>query len=176
MEEIEKKSEEILDKEIFNSSNSLSDEEVSAFEDEYNIKLPKEYKFFLMNYMEGYINYDYRFPIIEKSVITPVDGFCSIDFLYVGNFIKEAKKYIFNYGRENLPIGVSVSGDLLCMGMQEERYGKIYYWYHEDESEGKGYYFVAESFGKFILSFEKKPMELSNIDDIEIELDDAILD
>lgn len=46
MEEIEKKLEEILDKEIFNSSNSLSDEEVSAFEDEYNIKLPKEYKFF----------------------------------------------------------------------------------------------------------------------------------
>ena len=80
MEEIEKKLEEILDKEIFNSSNSLSDEEVSAFEDEYNIKLPKEYKFFLMNYMEGYINADYRFPIIEKSVITPVDGFCSIDF------------------------------------------------------------------------------------------------
>lgn len=78
----------------------MSDEEVSAFEDEYNIKLPKEYKFFLMNYMEGYINDDYRFPIIEKSVITPVDGFCSIDFLYVGNFIKEAKKYIFNYGRK----------------------------------------------------------------------------
>ena len=119
MEETEKKLEEILDKEIFNSSNSLSDEEVSAFEDEYNIKLPKEYKFFLMNYMEGYINDDYRFPIIEKSVITPVDGFCSIDFLYVGNFIKEAKKYIFNYGRENLPIGVSVSGDLLCMGIKK---------------------------------------------------------
>ena len=58
MEEIEKKLEEILDKEIFNNSNSLSDEEVSAFEDEYNIKLPKEYKFFLMNYMEGYINDD----------------------------------------------------------------------------------------------------------------------
>ena len=108
MEEIEKKLEEILDKEIFNSSNSLSDEEISAFEDEYNIKLPKEYKFFLMNYMEGYINDDYRFPMIEKSVITPVDGFGSIDFLYVGNFIKEAKKYIFNYGMENLPIGVSI--------------------------------------------------------------------
>ncbi len=45
------------------------------------------------------------------------------------------KKYIFNYGRKNLPIGVSISGDLLCMGMQRERYGKIYYWYHEDESE-----------------------------------------
>ncbi len=65
------------------------------------------------------------------------------------------------------------------MGMQGERYGKIYYWYHEDESEGgggEGYYLVAESFGKFILSFEKKPMELSNIDDIEIELDDDLLD
>lgn len=41
---------------------------------------------------------------------------------------------------------------------------------------GEGYYLVAESFGKFILSFEKKPMELSNIDDIEIELDDDLLD
>ena len=46
--------------------------------------------------------------------------------------------------------------------------------YHEDEDENLNYYLIAESFDKFILSFEKRVENMINLDEVEIELDDDL--
>ena len=170
---VRKKLEEILDKEIVTHDNRLSNEKINAFENKFQIKIPEEYRWFLVNYSESYINSDYQFPMIEKSMITPKSGFETIDFLYSSDFIENAEQYISNYGKEMIPIG-EASGDNVCIGVQGDGFGKIYYVYHEDEDENLNYYLIAESFDKFILSFEKRVENMINLDEVEIELDDDL--
>ena len=170
---VRKKLEEILDMEIVTHDNRLSNEKINAFENKFQIKIPEEYRWFLVNYSESYINSDYQFPMIEKSMITPKSGFETIDFLYSSDFIENAEQYISNYGKEMIPIG-EASGDTVCIGVQGDGFGKIYYVYHEDEDENLNYYLIAESFDKFILSFEKRVENMINLDEVEIELDDDL--
>ena len=172
VETMKQKLVEILDKEIVINNNILSEKEICIFENKFKIELPKEYKDFLTNYVEVYINDDYQFPMSEKSVFTPLSGFETMDFLYGGDFIVNAEQYISNYGKEMIPIG-EASGDIICIGIQENNFGKIFYSYHEDEGNKK-YYLVAKSFNEFILSFKKKVENSINLDEVEIELDDEL--
>ena len=168
-----KKLEEILDKEVIINDNKLSRKKIDSFEDKFKIKIPQEYKDFMVNYIESYINSDYQFPMIEKSIITPKSGFETIDYLYSSNFVENAEKYILNYGRKMVPIG-EADGDIICIGVEENNFGKIYYIYHEDENEELKYYLIAESFNNFILSFEKKVEKKINLEEVEIELDENL--
>lgn len=172
---VKQKLDEILDMEVIIDNQKLSKEDITNFEAVHNIKLSKEYKDFLMNFKEAYINDYYKFPLIEKSDLTPENGFENIDFLYVGNFIANAEKFIKNYGKKMLPIG-ETAGNTICIGVQGNMEGKIYYIYHEDENEDKDEYLVANSFNEFILSFEKQEGNSIDLDEIEIELDDDLWD
>lgn len=170
---VKQKLNEILDMETVIDGKKLSETEIADFESAHGIKLSKEYKDFLMNYTEVYINDDYKFPMIEKSDLTPESGFENIDFLYVGNFIQNAEKFIKEYGKKLLPIG-ETAGDTLCIGVRGDMSGKIYFIYHEDEDENKDEYLAANSFNEFILSFEKREGHGIDLDEIEIELDDDL--
>lgn len=173
LEVVKQKLEEILDKEVVINDNVLSVNEICNFENKFQIQLPEEYKDFLRDYVEVYVNDNYKFQMSEKSTITPNDGFESMDYLYSADFILKAEQFFSNYGKEMIPIG-EASGDIICMGIQGERYGKVYYFYHENESIEQNYYLIAESFNEFILSFEKWVEDIINLDEIEIELDDDL--
>lgn len=153
LETVEQKLEEILDKEAVIDDNRLSEKEICVFEKKFQIELPKEYRDFLTNNIEAYVRDAYQFPMLERTMITPKSGFEMIDYLYVGNFIINAEQYILDYGKEMIPIG-EAGRDTICIGTQEDNYGKIYYSYHEDEESN--YCLVSPSFNEFILSFEKK--------------------
>lgn len=170
---VERKLNEILDMKTVIDSQKMSETEIADFESAHGIKLSGEYKDFLMNFTEVYINDDYKFPMIEKSDLTPESGFENIDFLYVGNFIQNAEKFIKEYGGDMLPIG-ETAGDTLCIGVRGDMTGKIYFIYHEDENEDKDEYLAANSFNEFILSFEKREGHSIDLDEIEIELDDDL--
>lgn len=170
---VKRKINEILDMNAVIDNRSLSKIEIAEFESSHGIRLPEEYKDFLMNFIEVYVNDDYKFPMIEKSELTPESGFENIDFLYVGNFISNAEKFIKEYGIKLLPIG-ETAGDTLCIGVRGDMAGKIYLIYHENESEDKDEYLIANSFNEFILSFEKRDGHAIDLDEIEIELDDDL--
>lgn len=172
IEAVKKKLSEILDKRVIISEKKLSEMRISEFEDKYQIKVPKQYREFLLNYGEAYINTGYQFPMIEKSIVTPQSGFETIDFLYSVSFIENAEQYIEENGIKMLPIG-QASGDIVCIGVQEDKTGKIFYMYHE--SEDLDYYLISESFVEFILSFEKQEEKVINLDEVEIELDEELL-
>lgn len=168
---VRQKLNEILDMKTIIDSKRLSEIEIADFESAYEIQLPEEYKDFLMNFPEVYVNDDYKFPMIEKSNLTPENGFENIDFLYVGNFISNAEQFIKEYGINLLPIG-ETAGDTICIGVQGNTNGKIYFIYHEGEDKDE--YLAANSFNEFILSFEKRDDHGIDLDEIEIELDDDL--
>lgn len=168
---VRQKLNEILDMKTVIDDKRLYETEISDFESAHGIQLPKEYKDFLMNFPEVYVNDDYKFPMVEKSDLTSESGFENIDFLYVGNFISNAEKFIKEYGTKLLPIG-ETAGDTICMGIQGNMNGKIYFIYHEDENKDE--YLAANSFNEFILGFEKRESHGIDLDEIEIELDDDL--
>lgn len=168
---VKQKLNEILDMNTIIDDKRLSEAETSDFESAHGIQLPKEYKDFLMNFPEVYVNDDYKFPMVEKSNLTPESGFENIDFLYVGNFISNAENFIKEFGTKLLPIG-ETAGDTICMGIQGNMNGKIYFIYHEDENKDE--YLAANSFNEFILGFEKRESHGIDLDEIEIELDDDL--
>lgn len=170
---IRQKLDEILDMEVIIDNRKLSVKDIANFEDKHGFKLSEEYKDFLMNFKETYIKDYYKFPMIEVSNLTPEDGFENIDYLYVGNFIKNAEGFMKDWGEKMLPIG-ETAGDLICIGVQGNIAGKIYFIYHEDENEDKTAYLVANSFNEFILSFEKHERNSIDLDEIEIELNDDL--
>lgn len=83
IEAVKKKLSEILDKRVIISEKKLSEMRISEFEDKYQIKVPKQYREFLLNYGEAYINTGYQFPMIEKSIVTPQSRIETIDFCTV---------------------------------------------------------------------------------------------
>lgn len=171
--EVKQKLNKILYEEITIDNKLLSTKDIYNFENKYNIKLPTEYKNFLINYIERYINENYYFPMIEKSMFVQNDGFESVDYLYGGSFIENAERYIDEYGYEFLPIGEAV-GNIICIGIQKNNFGMIYYLYHEDSLQH--HYLVSRSFNEFILSFIKRETAYNiNLDEIEIELDENLM-
>lgn len=152
----------ILDKEENNGKEKLSSKQLGDFEKKYNISLPREYKEFLTTFYSCYVNDDYYFPMIEKSIHTADDGMETIDYFYNLQFESGANDFINNYGNRVLPIGES-SGDYICIGVQEDNFGKIFCLYHEDEMREDGLYLIANSFNEFILSFKYVESDDENI-------------
>lgn len=183
-EAVKQKLNEILDEEIVNDSKVLSEKQIHGFEKKYNIKIPQEYRDYINNYCEVYIKDPYKFPMIEVSPITRENGYETINFLYSSNFIRYAEEYLTNENlqiapiskKQMVPIGEEF-GDLLCIGIEGSKYGKIYYIYHEDEYKiDDNYYLVANSFNEFILSFKKIEDEnLIDMNEVTVELADQLL-
>jgi len=79
------------------------------------------------------------------------EGYVDVDSFYE----KEDAYALKNNYSEQLPIDLlpifrSDPGDLICLDLSNNQYGKIYYWYHEGLT-GKDTYLVAHSFDEFIL-------------------------
>lgn len=162
----------ILDKNIIIDNKTLSKDEIETIEKKYNILFPSEYKEFLTIYNEVYVKENYMFPMIEKSTITPKDGFESMDYFYSGNLEKSIQDFIDEYGNNVIPIGEAGGDDYICIGIEGELNGKIFYVYHEEEVRNNKYFLIANSFIDFILSFEEHEIECNiDLDEIEIELD-----
>lgn len=58
-----------------------------------------------------------------------------------------------------LPIGWSSFGDAICLMLDGQQKGSIWFWDHEDERDASSYencYFLASSIGEFIKGFESE--------------------
>jgi hypothetical protein len=62
-----------------------------------------------------------------------------------------------------LPVARDPGGNLLCLQLSEQDYGKVYFWDHEDEvAEGEtpgfdNVYFVAASFDELLNNLSEAP-------------------
>ena len=168
VESVRSKLNEILNMNVNNGKQKLTEKELSDFEQKHGITLPDDYKSFLTSFYSCYIKEGYYYPMTERSTLTPENGMEMIDYFYNTEFISGADNFISLWGSKVLPIG-RVTGDYICIDVREDNFGKIYHLYHESEQSDEALCLAADSFSDFILSF-KKVNDDSNYDGKKIKL------
>lgn len=167
----------IMDVEVLGENKFHSLEEICEFEKKYDISLSDDYKQFVLQYGSGYIKDGYCYKPIEKSPLTPEDGYDSTDYFYGSDIIENIEEYQDELEGMLLPIADANGGDYICIGIKGKYKEKVYYWFHEgsDEME-ESLFLIAETFTDFISSFEKHEEQMDiSLDDIEIFLDEDLL-
>lgn len=139
-----------------------TEEQIYSFESFIKAKLPEEYIKFLKKYNGGRLEKEDTYPMIEEIDIgyqeEGIEYFFGLN-VAKGNDLKE-QVLIFK-GRiphNFIPIGDAPCGNLVCLAVLGENYGKVYYWDHNEEAEdgeepsNDNVYLIANSFEEFINS------------------------
>lgn len=166
-----------------------SPEAVRRLEEAIHIRIPEDYRKFLLKYNGGgpdETNYCFPKPVGNQSGVTislffPLEGWrITIE--------EEVKNYKGRVPRNLLPFGSDDSGNLFCLGLEGKSSGKVFFWDHEQEkaafeligepvpedvrqenqekfvSDGNEYtgnvFFVANSFEEFANNLTSFPEEL----------------
>jgi len=147
---------------LVNSGAQLSEAVLTEFENEYNLKLPEDYKSFLLKNNGGITEDDWAFEFIEttgsKATSTVINYFY---ILFSEETIRntDLKVTLSSLIKSNslapglLPIAFDVFGNTICIYAGDNGHGKICITNHELEDPETGYMVmskVAESFSEFI--------------------------
>ncbi|MGE6599596.1 SMI1/KNR4 family protein [Bacillus proteolyticus] len=125
--------------------------DVENFELEQNIKFPKEYKEFLLTFNGGYPQLS-LFKISEEgeSIVNVFYG------LNISKSYDELSNAYESLGGEIpegfISIGDDSGGNQICLGVNDEYYGKLYFGFHgiEDNDEVSNMFFLANNFREFL--------------------------
>lgn len=140
--------------EIFGSHKNLSLEQIKRFEIEYNVKLTKLYKRFLLKWNGGKV-------APNLFMISGEQGRSVLNVFYgIGDMYDNLADFIdIMDGRLPagfIPIGDDPAGNAICLGTKEPYYEKIYFWEHEQEPENpddmSNMYFLANNIDEFLNS------------------------
>lgn len=135
-----------------NEFGCLNEIELNDFEKENNIKLPGDYRSFLLECNGGE-------PIPNKNgtpstVVTYILGMHNHD--YNSSLYKHVDMFKDRLPLSTFPIATDPFGNLFIMSLHAEGHGHIYFWEHEGEPEYQdgnyvaNCFFVANSFTDFI--------------------------
>ena len=127
----------------------LSKEDLNSFENKHNITLPQDYRDFLLEYNGGY-------PLTGTYKISEEIGESILNIFYgIGSMYDNLEKK-FDIFDEILDIGFipiadDPSGNQICIGINQEYFGQIYHWAHDEEQDGmKNMYFLANNIDEFL--------------------------
>lgn len=126
-------------------------------------RVPDDYLRFLVEFPNtGTIGDEIVCEGITASPWAP-NGFYSIALLYAScsnslydlviNHRNPADAW--DFGGNFLVIGDDVGGNLFCLDLKEESFGKIYFWDHEHLAAESGLYLVANDFTSFVNGFRE---------------------
>jgi SMI1-KNR4 cell-wall len=149
---------------INNERTKLNNININLIENKLDIKLPEDYKHFLLTHNGGYPEKS-SYTFIEVKNSSNVDRFLAfydikIDFsakIY-DDLLKECLRYEDRIPKECIPIAPDSGGNYLCLCVKGSEYGKVYFWDHEEEAdEGEkptflNMYLIANNFTDFINS------------------------
>jgi hypothetical protein len=135
----------------------VDEPDIIAFELWLKKRLPEDYKEFLRRYGHGRTSTDttiYFQPLEEFNS----DGWGAFELLYglkEGGYSALPKLADLLHGNlpdEFLAIGRDAFGNQICLGLEGEDYGKIYFFDHETG----GLYLIAPSFAEFVEGFHDR--------------------
>lgn len=149
----------------------------------YNIEFfKKKFNIVLSDDLEEFIAY-YGYAISERELIfnsidsIPINGEnknrCSFSIFYgwgedQNSIVVNRVSYLDVIPKEFLVIGEASPGDQICICLEGDDQGKIYYWMHDTNKNEKELYLIANTLKDFVNSFEV--VEEKRIDlDIEEE-------
>jgi len=149
---------------ILDAKNSLDSKVLDALEQSWAMKLPKDYRDFLLEYNGGspdktlfhFINYN------NKRDSSLINEFFGIYKSHVNNLLQNIKDIGDRYPLDSFPIADDQFGNRICLIVKGKNRGKVYFWDHELEVEIKetdnpycNMFFIANSFNDFLNMLEK---------------------
>jgi cell wall assembly regulator SMI1 len=145
---------------IRNSRPSITIAEIIEVESEIGLVLPEDYRNFLMLHNGG--NPD---PSLFPLTGDPLNPYGILRRLYCicpGDPLNLIDNYFLTKDRLPngiLPIGEDSFGNLICIGLLQNNFGKIFFWDHEEEINqiNKNIYFVANSFTELLNMLVREP-------------------
>jgi hypothetical protein len=135
-----------------NEFGTLSEIELSDFETENDIRLPDDYRTFLLNANGGRPNPNRN--LRPDTIVAYVMGMHNGD--YYASLYKHIDMFKDRLPLSTFPIATDPFGNLFIMSLNPGGHGHIYFWDHEGEPEYQdGNYvdnctFVAYSFSDFL--------------------------
>lgn len=145
---------------IENWSYPVNEKTVANFEQKYQIHLPADYREFLIKYNVAYVLPD-GFYTKHTSKIRPDEKPDNEIGIFRGFANSEKLEwnldwYISIYWdtrrilKDLLPISCDGSGNVICIGLSNDIFGKIFFWEHESEGN---IICLADNFHSFLESF-----------------------
>lgn len=133
---------------------TLTDGELLHLEENIGSSLPQDYKAFLSKFggfaPDGYAVFPYKekFPKGNKGIVNVFFAVLEDDSY---DLLRNFKNLQEEVDGRYLPIAQDPGGNLICIALNSNDFGKIYFWYHANEpSEKQNLYLVADSFTEFI--------------------------
>ena len=150
---------------ITSKYSQLSLEEIMEWE-RNNIPIPEPYKAFLLQYNGGHTGDKNTFKVKKMRGEFGFDEFFGIHEGLRGlDYIQTTYTKRNRFPKHYFAIASDVSGNLILMGQNEKKFGKIYFWYHEGEvSENekpweKNIYELAKNLEGFLNSLHEEPIQ-----------------
>jgi ankyrin repeat protein len=158
---------------IQNCFDPISITDLRALEADLGLCFPEDFRAFLLSYNAGHcrslLSFPARFPLSHFSggYLDHVMGIVC-DERWSCCDIRQTLAWFRHYNL--IPSGIipvaSAFGDPLCMGSQDDNYGKIFYWdQHRDEPN---LFLVADSFTDFLSSLTPDPDLEDYLEDLPI--------
>lgn len=146
----------------------VSQSDINDFERILSKQLPGEYKWFLCEYGACC----FRDNVIFKAAETCPwfdDGVGAISYFYglrpAKNNLPSLEQALESYRDQlppnTIPIGDDMFGNLICLDLAKDNYGKVLFWNHESETEQEQFCLIADSFEKFLGSFYELPEQIT---------------
>ncbi len=137
---------------------TLSDRTLSCLEKYWEIKIPKRYRDFLLEFNGGYPKERLEFSFKGSNDGSVLSAFLGITPQEHNDLLNHLKIYNNRIPKNTLPIGYDTFGNLILIAAKGQDYGKIYFWDHEreaDASDGEvanysNLTLIADSFEEFI--------------------------
>ncbi len=129
------------------------DDKVTEMEEQYNIILPSQYKSFLSKYNGGYTPKT-KFKI--GKIASDIRGFYGIGNVKLSFSGIELGEWV---DRGFLPIASDSFGNYLLIGLDNNNYGKIFFWDHEAENPMD---YLVENLDTFIKCCKSKPISAAS--------------
>jgi len=142
-------------------------EKLKNIEDNYHTHIPDEYVLFLKQIKKWKFNQTIGIKSKEDiSVIS--ENIVPVDFFDIDSILSTINRFNGNLPDNLLPIAEGVAGDLIVMDLSPENYGKVYYWYHEHDSDYSGLYLLGNDFTEFMNNLLIVPESDVSTDDVNI--------
>ena len=142
-----------------NEFGQLTSEQLFEFEQKHNLKLPDDYRSFLLKYNGGRPNPEIiDFIQYGENQSDIVNYLCGIHDGEYWASLEWHMESLNNRGPAGfVPFGYDPGGNIYLLGVIAEHFGKVYFWDHENESmlydkepDFENISIIADSFSEFL--------------------------
>lgn len=139
---------------IEKSGPEITIEEIRKIEELFGFKLPIDYINFMLKYNGGRPIPDAFWLGDDPEDISGIHTFYSLNIeTKSGNLLEAIKVLNGRMPKGIFPIAFTDTGDCVCLDLNKENYGKVYWWDHERETMPPSYEntcLVCNSFGDLL--------------------------